>query len=477
MHARFALAIALITLFACKAKPELEPSATDSGHQTKDVPSVPTPQVTATPPAQLAPEALSAFLQTWLEAQNQGQFERYEQLYATKFFGVKRAGKRELRFDRADWLADRRRMFQKPMVVSAHEPAIRAGASSAELEFTQAWASGNFADRGRKRLLVVREGDTLKIAHEEMVDSQLAEDDAGQALDFHFLLELESGLHMVLASAAVPDRYGAIRREHERAGENKSLYTTSSELLPDTLEPAVTAWLGQRVRLDHGCIAEVTGFGLLSRVEPHFGTVQVWENRFEDQPGGALTPQQTAEAAYALGHRFVTAKLSGCSGGLYAQRESTPAPIAGEPVDDAALSARARAAFAKLPSVRALQSEYLEQPEHGTGDWWESLAQVQAYRHPESQQTLVSVRADNGGRCGDFTAQEWVIFEQRGDKLVRLESGSLPSEIATALDVDRDGKLELLVRHPSFSVDVALLSPYRTRARAELRYSYQDCPC
>src|SRR6476646_8105289 len=68
----------------------------------------------------LAPEART-LVDAWLAAQNKGDFAAYEKLYAKKLTGVRRSGSRTVQLDRAGWMRDRQRMFQKPMKVSASE--------------------------------------------------------------------------------------------------------------------------------------------------------------------------------------------------------------------------------------------------------------------------------------------------------------------------------------------------------------------
>src|SRR5690349_10149110 len=65
----------------------------------------------------LSGEARS-LLDVWLKAQNEGDFDTYQIVYAQRFTGVRRSGPRTVRLDRAGWLKDRKRMFGKPMAVS-----------------------------------------------------------------------------------------------------------------------------------------------------------------------------------------------------------------------------------------------------------------------------------------------------------------------------------------------------------------------
>ncbi|HEX5659493.1 MAG TPA: hypothetical protein VFX59_19995 [Polyangiales bacterium] len=440
-------------------------------------PREPTPAPAAlqneAPPAVIAASApiaeadLLALLARWTEVQNAGDFAGYEQLYASKFLGIKRAGDKTTRFARESWLADRKRMFAKPMSVEAVEPTVHAAAESAELVFTQRWASGTFRDAGPKKLLIVREGKQLRIAQEEMLRSELQTPSA-KVVDIHFTLKLASGLYVFLPELPIPTEHGPITRE----AEEDSIYTHSAPVQA----PDANVWSTQKVRLDDGCVGELDAFVLLSRVEPHFGTVQTWEGTGVP-PGPAVPAKQIAEEAFALATPQVAARVRGCSEGLFAQRTDTPAPTQAVPVTDEPLLERARKAFAALPSVKALQQRHLAEAEDPHGEWWTSSLRAEAYRHPVSGQTLLVAQADNGGTCSDFSAQETAVFELRGDKLVRLRAGLPPARILRTLDVDGDGRLELLFDRPVLSIDRSLISPDKAWPEPSLTHSYQDCPC
>jgi len=58
------------------------------------------------------------FVAEWVAAQNAGSFPRYSALYASGFTGVRRSRDKAQTFKLAAWLADRKRMFARPMTVS-----------------------------------------------------------------------------------------------------------------------------------------------------------------------------------------------------------------------------------------------------------------------------------------------------------------------------------------------------------------------
>lgn len=462
--------------------------------ERKQTPSAPAPKPgaalpeAATPstasalpkPQNLSEPELRALLERWLSAQNQGNYEAYAALYAQKFFGVKRAGRRTTQFARAGWLEDRKRMFQKPMTVEAKEPRFRAGSSSAEIEFTQRFASGTFADEGPKRLLVVREAGTLKLAHEEMLRSRETarpSPNLNTEFDLHFVLTLESGLYVVLEPSTELKGRGPARFEREPNSQDPDILTTTRALGAEPLAPELAAWKGATMRLDTGCSAKLGKFMLVSRVDPHFGTEQQWHNTYDDQPR-ALTDQEINDAAFELGQPALIARLDGCTEGSFAQRASTPPPVLGERVEDPELSARARAAFAKLREVKQDQADFMSSVEGAQGAWWSSTLRIEIYRHPTSRQTLVLAHAFlEGDSCADYSVREWAFFEVRGKQLVHLRTLSTRAEVQQVLDVNGDGRLEFVLDPLEFGHDLELVSPDEGGPSVELSYSYQDCPC
>jgi len=111
------------------------------------------------------------FVAEWVAAQNAGSFPRYSALYAPGFTGVRRSKDKTQTFKLAAWLADRKRMFAKPMTVSVSDVSAKETASGIDLSFTQVWASGDYRDLGRKKMTLQRTPAGLRIAREEMVTS------------------------------------------------------------------------------------------------------------------------------------------------------------------------------------------------------------------------------------------------------------------------------------------------------------------
>lgn len=443
----------------------IAPACKSSETDTTKPPAKPAPKAVAPaakPAAPISERQWRALLDAWLDAQNRGDFAAYEKLYARKLVGIKRVGTRTYRFARAGWLADRRRMFEKKMVVEARDPKpIATGTRSAIITFVQRWSSGTFEDLGPKRMMLVLEGGELKIAHEEMLRSEIVEPPAAGE-GFYFMY----GDGVVLHDAPVPDEHGA---PVETPGSSDPITTTASVNDAD-LSPATLAWKGKKVRVDGACEATVTGFHLVSRVVPHFGYLQEWSCTFKEPGCVEATAAERAAAAFNLGAPRVVATLSGCGGGTFATPLESPVPIAAAEVNNPKLQSRALAAFARLERVTA-------QDTGDTKGWWRGHESVSMFEHPESGEILVSVHADNGGTCGEFSANHWQLWRSAKGKLVPLAGGSAPVSILQALDINRDGRLELIVEADSFGTEAALVDTRTLQLLATAGYVYNDCPC
>lgn len=130
-------------------------------------------------------------VQRWVRLQNQADFAGYSALYAPGFSGIKRVGERQTLFDRAGWLQDRQKMFQRDQRVVASGVEILRSGEQLSVSFEQQWSSSTFADRGKKVLTLVPAGSGWQIVREEMLDSQRlpASERSGVCAQLHALLE------------------------------------------------------------------------------------------------------------------------------------------------------------------------------------------------------------------------------------------------------------------------------------------------
>jgi hypothetical protein len=115
--------------------------------------------------------AAHALIEHWLQAQNERQLQRYLDLYAPAFTGVRRSGTKTVTMDRAAWARDRERMFKARMSVNAEDIRVTPAAGGADVTLTQSFASETYSDVGQKVMRLVREGGGWRIAREELLSS------------------------------------------------------------------------------------------------------------------------------------------------------------------------------------------------------------------------------------------------------------------------------------------------------------------
>jgi hypothetical protein len=140
-------------------------------------PPAPTPHPSSPTAATAAPsttEQATAFLNGWLQAQNQGDFNEYQKFYALDFIGVKRVGAGYSKeFDRQEWLTDRKNMFKETMTVQASGTTVQEKDPGFVIRFTQRWSAGTYTDEGTKDLTVRRHENDLLIVREELLNSKV----------------------------------------------------------------------------------------------------------------------------------------------------------------------------------------------------------------------------------------------------------------------------------------------------------------
>ncbi|MEY4547951.1 MAG: hypothetical protein RL685_4146 [Pseudomonadota bacterium] len=149
-------------------------------------------------------------VQRWARLQNEDNFAGYSALYAPGFSGIKRVGERQTVFDRAGWLQDRQKMFQREQRVVASGVEILRSGSQLSVLFEQQWSSASFADRGKKQLTLVPAAAGWQIAREEMLDSQLlvSSERTGVCAQLHDSLE-SGGQGLRLFAEVTPQQQGA----------------------------------------------------------------------------------------------------------------------------------------------------------------------------------------------------------------------------------------------------------------------------
>lgn len=435
--------------------------------QAPDAPAAEAPA--ATPAAEagsivMHERAVAALLDRWLQAQNTGDFGAYEMLYAEKFEGIRRSGAAMRSFARKGWLADRKRMFAKAMAVEAKERQITVVGGMATVVFQQLWQSGNYRDAGPKQLIVVREGTELRIAREEMVASQVeAPAQAAPIARTALAPVVSAGDAMFVLLASGDMGLSEVARGEPTLVVAEHVAMARKTVTSEHLDEPLKQWVGRNLVL-HGpqglrCRGQVTHIELLSRVEPHFSTVQRWKGEEgETKPSDAEIRDEVWSLGQAglqvVGH-FVPVRGESCRGALWAHvaDATEPAALAEAKVEPSLLALALRSARA-LSGWKARQRDYAEatalpRPEH-----WDAYdggaPQVRAFTTANGERLLwLSLRAGTG--CGDFLGEFWALWQVQGEgaaaKLRLLSDDREPGRIVRpemAVDADGDSRVELI---------------------------------
>ena len=435
------------------------------------------------PAKPITEKEVQELLHIWLEAQNKGAFATYEPLYAKRLEGIRRSGSKTVRLDRKGWVKERKRMFKRSMKVEMSDIDIDIFTQSAIATFTQRWASGSYEDVGPKQLVLVREGNGLRIAREEMLTSTLIGGGKKTALANHsFVFIVEAGG----TQYAVLDQLGSVPTGALTLRDKGDPVAVEAAVEAGKLPSGLTGWQGQE--LTNGeCEATIGDIVALSRVVPHFGERQTWSGEFDDSE--PYTDEQIAQAAFHDSSTYLVGRLQGsCKLGAYASVVSKPAPLIGKEMADGprkqAIVAAAEKAFRQLASYKQLQKEFKDFSDTGA---WEDYGEEDADRrgslgvtvteHPTKGTVQVLAQAHAGMGCGDFEGSLTAHFAVKGTpekpkvELVH-ESLSHPRVLAI-IDVEGDGVLEYLFEE--FSITV--LRSWKGDERQSVAVAFFDCGC
>ncbi|HVV82669.1 MAG TPA: hypothetical protein VHE35_06295, partial [Kofleriaceae bacterium] len=421
------------------------------------------------PEIQLDKAAVQKVVDAWLAAQNAGDFAAYSALYADKMEGVKRVGARTWLFDRKGWLADRERMFKNKMTVAAKDVQLSGSPVAPIVELTQTFTQGKFSDEGTKRMVLVKQADGYHIAREEMLRSTVAGAMAGAAASQLWLpITLDGKTYAVLDDHASDD-WGS--------GKLRGPFNAdfSYAMRDATKVPTAASWAARQLAVYDAegtkCPAKLGALQLVAGGTPHFGEVQEWDGA---DGGKKWSNAARARAIYEMSPPKLIGELQiegDCAPVIVVDAASTPKVFAKQAADPAK-DAIAIAAFRKLPAYQTIQQDFVDNYE-GKGPWIETPT-VEAFS--DGSRRIVAVSAREGSGCGDFYGAMTAIFEDKGGKLVPLSGGDQGYlSITAVLDVDGDGKLELVADPDDFSTVTALYEDYAPVR--SVQFPFNDCGC
>jgi len=420
--------------------------------------------------------AITNTLKVWLAAQNAGDFAAYSALYAPRFTGIKRAGDRTTRFDRARWLVDRERMFKRAMKVEASQVEVQATQLGAVVRFTQTWESGTFKDVGPKQVVLVKTADGLRIAKEEMLASQVegATDQAAALTAGQFQPIVATDGFLAVVSGPVEDTVTRPYKAPVSLVRGRAAYATL-EAQPD--DKPTFELFGEAGKV---CDAPALERGLFVEVIHHFGQIQTW-NGDNDEP--RLDDAGVAKALLAGNnggtHEVWKVDATRCQGALWARMKGQDAASPVIPAVDAAPFAdRAQKELRKLAAWKAIQKDFdsdeTTSAQKKPWDTHESTVTTHAWKAADGT-TYVSFSVTAGSGCGSFGGSTWALWRVTGDTWALLTDGTSPGDLqapTAAADLDGDGR-------PEFTDGDTLIQPVGATWRATISVAPPDydCPC
>src|SRR5690606_34965015 len=205
---------------------------------------------------------------------------------------------------------------------------VRATSVGAVIDFEQRWSSETYRDVGPKRLVLVTEGDELRIAREEMLRSTIDGDDAtvaGMPLGRFFFTVEADGVYVVLHPSVEP----AWAKGPRRLQSQQEHYAVTREADRAALPAELAALAGREVRLygasQELCRTTLGPLAVMQRVTPHFGQVQHWKGELgEPASHDEVIAAEVATMAGDSGLLVAPVKAD-CAGALYGQLADQPA--------------------------------------------------------------------------------------------------------------------------------------------------------
>ena len=417
-------------------------------------------------PAPVSQSEANAWLSAWLKAQDDGSFAAYSAMYGAEFTGVRRTKERAVTLDRAGWLADRKRMFRKPMQVSAEAIRFVGGEHHGVLRFVQVWKSGSYADRGEKEIILARGAAGVLALREDMLSSYplaslaLAANQPAPVTPAIFtaarfypdqapalLLPATWNWRFQVKSIGAPEAV----LETDKSGQKSDPVGVRRRLDAATLPPEFEKLRGHDVELltasgKTACRATIGEFyhaAAFSRERAQYVGKPTWDEWRALAGAGKL--EELGQAMWKRGQTgsnpLATIAVTGgdCKDATWARLPGKTPPRVGVEVSDGDLAET----VAEKIWVSDMYSEYtakyeLEEPPYTGTEWDEMLEEsieVTLYGFDRKKPTLALLQT----KIGSLT---YVVDD--GGKLQNEAYPEPCDELVGAVDADGDGVLDLL---------------------------------
>lgn len=492
------IAALLAVAFACdRARPA--PDSTSSAPAPSATLNEPTGKAAvASPraselPAPISPDEARNTLDVWVKVQNEGNFEAYQRLYASKFTGTKRVGAKQTDFAREGWLRDRQQMFAKPFTVGVSDVEVYVESGLGILRFTQTWKSDTFEDHGRKELYLMREAGVVKLTREAMLDSSSTRQSKlglGKPVSPAELVLAGRTAPTLLLQQTVNLDWAAQHPVY--VSEQLAERAVTVGALPKPLQERLTHSYEVFDQLGARCLAKPTGYKIFAHVVPHFGTVNFWNDFGAESEGRKAQPlpnasralglwglaQQSPERGLRLAMEFAVTGDCGAPQWGREVRAGAPEPWRLRDATKAELELL-NAALPQHPALRALDNQLAgEFVNHGKR--WLQTDKLERARTLTSQdgRTLYIARVNGEGGCGYTTPETVHLIWRKHDQAVRpverawFTDSTYHEDVVGAVDLDGTGESALLT-----SVGIYVWGKGGYERLVDDAPLYLDCPC
>jgi hypothetical protein len=420
-----------------------------------------------------------ALVDRWLKDQNTANFDDYQTLYAQRFFGIRRSGPREVRFDRAGWMKDRRRMFnpKRPATVAVEDFEFHPSPTGGEVKFTRRFQQGSYRDVGTKVLLLRREAAGLRIADERLLDSDLEGTtvvrDAGAWSSALGIVSREG----IVLSLKPDANWAASNKPRTRVGRD-GRQVTEWKLRDDRIPAATRALVNSPVELitDKGqtCSAKIKRLRMVAVVAI---------DTMAAEAGGKPEPIDYEWSGNPEGMRVVAEIEGGCKNALLARAAGSTAKIAVAKKADATTEKRALAAARALPLYRSIG----DQAPPVKGNWDTSIPSVKTLdvevEGKPQRWVSVGLSAENG--CVETPRELWALFLVDGERLTLINNPGIEAiDPDLTLDLDGDGRPEIVFKtggevNLGYDLEGGVVRRKGNRFETieKVRNRYLGCPC
>ncbi len=449
------------------------PSAPSSADPTEDratsaatTPPAPTAIPETARPKSLEDQALS-LLNAWRKAQRLGRLQQFSEFYASDFTGVALSREPNRRYEaaraqehpperrvqnRATWLLEHKRTFASFFFLATDKVQFTEQDGRAVLEFEEQREANGFPERERKRLVLERRGNELKIVSEEVLSLLEATRRGFPSLrDFAFvtgprkapILLVERKANLDLASGPLE-------------------YVADGLAVRPSRPPSEAAWALEEPHtfrlFDHAgkavCTATATRFVIVADVVAPL----LWD-AWSGKSGPPATPPQeraveiwkmTEGERRQLGLELRVKAGDNCEGSSWGRSAAAPPAVVLHRTD---LEARDAGDLVKaLKRSEAFRYGEREFQKNHDGAWMEPVS-VRVFRDADGSERFVSFDLlSPRDQCGSawFLLAKWgdgyevIAHDAEPQGQTGFPRAEDPLSIDTVLDVDGDGLFELI---------------------------------